>query len=106
MKKIYLLKTLFTLTLFTLILNVNAQSETKEFANYSVGASISLFGGSLGFGYNLTPKTTFQAAIGGSMVLHQYLLNMMVTIMMLRVLHHGLECSLTIDHLKVLIGLD
>lgn len=65
MKKIYLLKTLFTLTLFTLILNVNAQSETKEFANYSVGASISPFGGSLGFGYNLTPKTTFQAAIGG-----------------------------------------
>ena len=28
MKKIYLLKTLFTLTLFTLILNVNAQSES------------------------------------------------------------------------------
>tara|TARA_B100001063_G_C16734686_1_gene541319 strand:+ start:1531 stop:1689 length:159 start_codon:yes stop_codon:yes gene_type:complete len=43
----------------------NAQNETKEFANYSIGMSFSPFGGSFGFGYNLSPKTTFQASIGG-----------------------------------------
>ena len=55
---------LFLITVFTITL-VNAQNKTKEFANYSVGVSVSPFGGSLGVGYNLSSKTTFQAAIGG-----------------------------------------
>lgn len=58
-KRILLLITVFAISL------ANAQNETKEFANYSVGVSVSPFGGSLGFGYNLSPKTTFQASIGG-----------------------------------------
>jgi len=55
---------LLLITVFAISFS-NAQNETKEFANYSVGVSVSPFGGSLGFGYNLSPKTTFQASIGG-----------------------------------------
>ena len=58
-KTILLLITVFSISI------ANAQNETKEFANYSIGMSFSPFGGSLGFGYNLSPKTTFQASIGG-----------------------------------------
>ncbi len=58
-KTILLLITVFSISI------ANAQNETKEFANYSIGMSFSPFGGSFGFGYNLSPKTTFQASIGG-----------------------------------------
>ena len=42
------------------------ETETNDvFADYAAGISLSPFGGSLGFTHNWSPKTSFQAALGG-----------------------------------------
>ena len=56
------------IVVLTLLVSQTALAEEgqgSDFAQYSVSTSVSPFGGTLGFGYNSSAKTSWQFALGG-----------------------------------------